>query len=41
MFQTILVGAIAIGAVTAETAVPIRPSDPPRDPVRVVTTLPI
>ena len=41
MFETILVGALAIGALLTETAAPTEPPDPLRDPVRVVTTLPI
>ena len=41
MFKTILVGAIAIGAVLTDAAAPTHPPAQLRDPVRVVTTLPI
>ena len=41
MFETILVGALAIGSLLTETAAPNQRSHPLRDPVRVVTTLPI
>ena len=41
MFETILVGALAMGTVLTDTVALGQPSDPLRDPIRVVTTLPI
>lgn len=41
MFETILIGTLTIGALLTEAAAPTEPPDSLRDPVRVVTTLPI
>ena len=41
MFKTILVGVLAMGTGLTDTGTSSPPADPLRDPVRVVTTLPI